>query len=424
MNSHTIRQVFGYWLASTALSVSGIPLAKAQSTAGEQRVLAVSAVELQLSTAYQSKRQFTGQVEAKRKSDLGFDRIGTIAAIHVDRGDEVSQGQLIATLDTEALFAQRKKLEADLRSAQAQLQEAETGPRQETIAAARASLAEQQSQLSLAQEARGRRESLHAKRLIAKEEFDQADATLKRWEAVVDAARSRLDELLEGTRQEQIDAQVAAVEAIEAAIAQIEVEIQKSALKSPYDGMILARSIDEGSVAAPGQSVVTIIEHRALEAKVGITPAFAKNLKRGQAIEAQAGDEPIAGTIKAVVAEVDTSTRTQPVIIALGDDAWKQVVPGDTLRLSFSRDEKSRGFWVPTECLVAGPRGLWNCFVIENLTNGVGTAQARTVEVLHTEGERSMISGQLTEGDLLVSSAPHRITAGQSVKPAVEASRP
>ncbi len=389
-----------------------------------ERIVSVSSLILKQTNSFEMKRQFSGQIEARRRSHLGFDRIGQIAEIFVDRGDDVTAGQLIASLDIDALRAQRHKLEADLRSAEAVLREAKAGPRRETIAAARSNLAEQQSQWDLAKETLQRRENLFKKKLIAREELDQAIAANARWNAVVDAAKSQLDELLEGTRQERIDSQVAQVQSIEAAIAQVNVELQKSQIFAPYDGKVLMREVDEGSVVSPGQTVVSIAEYRKLEAKVGVSPVFAKKVVKGQTLDVECNGSKLAGTVQAIVSEVDVNTRTQAIIVSLDDHAWEQVTVGDTVRVSFAQKEKSSGFWVPTESLVAGPRGLWNCFVIENIKDGVGTTAVRTVELVHSEGDRSMITGPLQEGDAIVAAAPHRIIAGQAVRPVLAAESP
>ena len=390
----------------------------ASDTKNPERVVNALTIELQQSDGFEMKRQFSGQIEARRKSALGFDRIGQIAELYADRGDEVTAGQLIAALDVEALRAQRNKLEADLRSAEALLREAKAGPRRETISAARASLAEQQSQFDLSVESLRRRENLFNKKLIAREELDQAVASQARWSAVVDNAQSQLDELLEGTRPERIESQQAQVQSIEAAIAQVNVELQKSQIFAPYDGKVLAREVDEGTVVSPGQAVVSVVEFRKLEAKVGVSPVFAKKVVKGQAIDVDCSGVTFTGSVQAVLSEVDQNTRTQAVIVSLPENAWEQVASGDIARVTFSQNERSNGFWVPTEALVAGPRGLWNCFVVENIQeNGLGTAAVRTVEVIHSDGDRSMITGPIKTGEIIIASAPHRIIAGQTIRP-------
>lgn len=61
----------------------------------------------------------SGTLEAEQSKDLSFSSSGTVTAVKVDEGDTVKKGQTLATIDTTSL-------EADLASAQAQLDSAET----------------------------------------------------------------------------------------------------------------------------------------------------------------------------------------------------------------------------------------------------------------------------------------------------------
>jgi HlyD family secretion protein len=70
---------------------------------------------------------------------------GRIVAIYADEGDEVKQGNLLVTLDTSLLEAQRNQLKAALDTAQANLAEVTSPPRPEDVAAAEAQLQQAQA---------------------------------------------------------------------------------------------------------------------------------------------------------------------------------------------------------------------------------------------------------------------------------------
>lgn len=65
--------------------------------------------------------QTSGTVDAAHRADLGFGTSGTVAAVKVAVGDTVKAGQVIATLDSEALEAAVTKAKASLARAVAQL---------------------------------------------------------------------------------------------------------------------------------------------------------------------------------------------------------------------------------------------------------------------------------------------------------------
>ncbi len=71
----------------------------------------------------------TGTVEPAQNPDLGFVSGGRVATVTVAVGDKVQKGELLASLDTATLLAQRANAEANLASQQATLAQMQAGPR-------------------------------------------------------------------------------------------------------------------------------------------------------------------------------------------------------------------------------------------------------------------------------------------------------
>jgi len=98
----------------------------------------------------------TGNLSAARQQTLTFDTSGTVAAIHVEEGENVTAGTLLAELDTRDLELQVRNAEQSLRSQEAALAALKATPTAEDVAAAQASL--KQAQASLEQVKAGTRE--------------------------------------------------------------------------------------------------------------------------------------------------------------------------------------------------------------------------------------------------------------------------
>lgn len=90
----------------------------------------------------------TGTVEPAQNPDLAFNSGGRVAAVNVSVGQSVSQGQVLATLDTAALSAARAGAEANLAGAQAKLDEMQAGPRQTDVSAAQTAVLQAQTSLA------------------------------------------------------------------------------------------------------------------------------------------------------------------------------------------------------------------------------------------------------------------------------------
>ena len=83
-------------------------------------------------------RRYTGIVRARRSSELAFELVGKIKEVLVDEGQTVQAGQVIATMDTATLQAQQAATLAQLAQTKFVMNELESGPRKEQIAAASA----------------------------------------------------------------------------------------------------------------------------------------------------------------------------------------------------------------------------------------------------------------------------------------------
>src|ERR1041385_4298193 len=84
-----------------------------------------SSTQTRLVTAQRGVVQSTvsgsGNVQAASELNLGFKTSGTVARIHVEQGQHVGQGQLLATLDPQSAEVTLEQARASLQSAQATL---------------------------------------------------------------------------------------------------------------------------------------------------------------------------------------------------------------------------------------------------------------------------------------------------------------
>ncbi|MCC2657882.1 MAG: family efflux transporter, subunit [Panacagrimonas sp.] len=129
---------------------------------------------------------------------IGTQVSGTAIKVHADFNDNVTEGQVLVELDPAAYEARVRQGRASLESAQASLE------------------------LARANEARSR--DLFEKGYVAKQEVDQTRQALKSATAQVEQAR--------------------------AAMADAEVDLRNSVIKSPVSGTVVARTVEEGQTVA------------------------------------------------------------------------------------------------------------------------------------------------------------------------------
>lgn len=399
-------------MAGLAIAVPRLLTAQNPRVKPSPSALAVQTIVVQPVSSYRVRRTYTGRVAATRTSEIGFERSGTLIWVGVDRGDRVQAGQAIARLDTQNQMAQRHQLLAQKAQAEAVLQELRNGPRPEVIASARAQVSDLQNQLALETIRRDRREYLQREGAISKEQLDEVAFSRNALQDRLIAAKSRLAELENGTRSEQIAAQVAAVKQLEASIADLEVTIAKSTLKAPFSGAIGERRLDEGAVVTAGQAIVRLVEADTPEVEVGVPADAVSQLAVGSTQPIQIGQNRYAAKVMAIKPEVNPATRTRTVVLAIANTRPGAIAPDQVARLEVAQTVFNRGFWLPTRALTRSDRGLWSCFV--QVDNRV---ERRDVEVLHTENNRVLVRGLLNAGDRVVTNGVQRFVPGQKVQP-------
>ncbi|MEM8778266.1 MAG: efflux RND transporter periplasmic adaptor subunit [Cyanobacteria bacterium P01_G01_bin.49] len=380
--------------------------------------LPVETIEVQPVNSYEVSRTYTGEIAAIRSSDLGFSRSGEIEAILVEEGDRVSKGQPLAKLDIRNLETQRQQLVAEKARAEAQLAELKAGARQEDIDAAEAAVKDLEQQLKLQEKQRERREFLHQEGAISQEELDEYAYGEGALQARLNEARSQLEELQNGTRWEQVAAQQATVKQLTANISDVDITINKSTLKAPYNGIVATRQLDEGTVANTGDSVIRLIENAAPEARIGMPTKVIEDLQIGSSKTLKLGSQTYRARVDSILPEVNLETRTQIVVFNLDRSAIPQINPGQTVKLELVETINTQGYWLPIDSLSQGIRGLWTCYVvIKPEGQDFFEVQQQAVEIIHQKSDRALVRGTLQPGDHVVANGTHRLVPGQKIRP-------
>jgi len=403
-----------------ALAVIGFTMNSAPDAAEATQEIRETPLPVQVLVAkpvssFLQTRHYTGTLVARRTSDVSFERSARILEITVDEGDQVEQGQELGRLDTRRLNTRERMLQAQRAAAAAQLEELVAGPRQETIGAARAQVAELVANVELSERTHRRTEKLQSRKSTSEQAVDNTRLSLEGSRARLVQAEQQLEELITGTRPERIAAQTAMVEQLDAQIADIQLDREDSTLKAPFSGRVSMRYVDEGAMASPGNPVLRIVESTAVEARIGLPNSSISGLASGDSFTLLHGDKSLRATYARILPEVDMRTRTRVAVFTLSDEDSVQVTPGETVRITMNDRVDTSGFWLPTSSLSPGQRGLWSAYVVAE-QDGFEQVQSRPVEVLHTEGERVLVSGTIRPEDRVITGGIQRVVPGQRVR--------
>lgn len=211
--------------------------------------------------AEQDRSQLTlsGSVDA-RELDLAFQVGGRIEALHVDEGDAIASGQVVAELDARDYALALEAAEAEARAANRALAALQAGTRSQELRVAEADVQRAGAELQLAADELGRVAKLVPRRLASEEQLQQKQVQHEVARTRLEQAQQTLHLLREGPRQEDVERAAAELAARESAVATARTRLGYARLASPGGGVISVRLAEKGEVVAAGQPVLRLTE--------------------------------------------------------------------------------------------------------------------------------------------------------------------
>lgn len=336
------------------------------AAAGAPPPLPVRVETLRMQDGHAVAARHVGRVEPARETRVSFERAGLVVAVLVEEGDALRAGDPMARLDARALDVARRRLEAARAAAEANL--------------------------------------------------GLARSTLERRSALTDqghASRQALDEA-----RFTVDAQTARLAEIDAQLSQVALDLEKSVILAPFDGVVAARMADEGAVVEAGAPLARLQETGRPRARVGVPVRAAQGLTRGATygLETPGGVAP--ARLASVSPDIDPATRTVAALFDL--DPGAPVAMGEIVRLVLPGHAEGRGAWVPLTALQEGMRGMWALTVLADGPDGP-VARRVAAQALHVADGRAFVAGPFADGDRVIVEGVDRVAPGQRVAPVGDA---
>ena len=201
----------------------------------------------------------SGNIEVT-ELELSFKIPGRVEQRFLDEGQGVEKGACVAVLETADLAAEAAMREAELRAAESNLADLESGSRPSEIDAAKARLVSAMADRDrLESEFRSAQQLLQNK-VISDEEFTHRKGVFEAAAARVREAAEQLKLTEEGPRRDQVSLARAKVEQAKAALELAQIRLGYAKITSPVSGVVLSKNVEPGEYVAPGTPVVTVGE--------------------------------------------------------------------------------------------------------------------------------------------------------------------
>lgn len=191
---------------------------------------------------------------------LAPDVSGRIIALHVRDNQRVKKGDPLVDIDPEPFALRLKQSQALVATLKAEiaLTTRQVAAQSSGADAATTQIARARAQLALSQDTVNRLVPLLGKGYVTAQQVDEARTSARSAEAAVTAAIQQAEQAHEAVGD--TDSLMAQLDSAEAALALAERDVRLTTLTAPFDGLVVGLDIAEGTYAAAGHPLFTLIK--------------------------------------------------------------------------------------------------------------------------------------------------------------------
>jgi RND family efflux transporter MFP subunit len=303
-----------------------------------------------------------GTVESRMASTVASEVAGLVIELSAREGDTVRRGQPVAKLRRENL---------ELR-----------------LAESRADLKETAARLQLAQRSLDRSRELFDSGVVSQQQLDDAASEAEAWQG----------------RMARIEAQ----------IARLEDDLERSRIPAPYNGVVVAEHVAVGEWVDVGDAVVEMVATDELEIVTALPERYFRAVSVGMPVvvtfEALPGLR-VEGRVSSIVPRADGQARSFPLKVLVANVEGR-IAAGMLARLALAAGGERPATVVPKDAIVRGS-GAPVVYVIGE----DDTVQAVPVSTGAATGEWIAIEGEVAPGSRVVVRGNERLFPGQKVAP-------
>ena len=330
----------------------------------------------------------SGYVVARRQATVSSKITGRMVELDIEEGEHVKAAQVIARLDD-------TNIRASLNQANAQLDYAKAG------------LAETEVNLANAERDYERQTKLMLGHFVSQAALDNSQTTLAALRAQLATQRSNIAVAASGTRV-------------------AERNLDDTIVRAPFSGVVTVKAAQPGEIVSPISAgggftrtgIGTIVDMDSLEIQVDVNENFINRVLPAQHVDAKLNAYPdwhIPAHVIAVIPTADRSKGTVTVRIAL-DQKDSRILPEMGVRVSFldtaagDSGKPTGGVVLPSTAVqAAGTAGV--VFVVHG-----DTVERRAVRLGAADGEHVTVLSGLAAGDQVAVGDFTRLKDGSKIR--------
>ncbi|MDJ0896136.1 MAG: efflux RND transporter periplasmic adaptor subunit [Alphaproteobacteria bacterium] len=365
------RATYGVAILTAALTVLAGPAALAQ-TANPDALVKVDRVTEEPFTA---SAPVIGRVVAREAGVVTARVAATVVEMRAHEGDRVAKGGVLAVLDGQRLEAERDRKQAELDRAEAQLN------------TTRARLRKAENELDRMVQLR---DSSAFQKSVLEDRTEEVEAIKSEVTvAHADIAKARAELRL------------------------AEIDVERTRVRAPYDGVVTLRSTAAGEYMHVGDPVVTMVNDQDLELEADVSVEQIAGLERGVAVTFTLADGSVhSAVVRAIVPDENPMTRTRAVRFTPDFSAGERAYAiNQSATVQIPLGKPRRVVSVHKDAVINAAQGRMVFVVGDDKA-----AQPRPVQLGRAVGSRFEVLGGLAPGEIVVIRGNERLLPGQKVR--------
>jgi len=297
-----------------------------------------------------------GTLSAVTTVAVGSQISGQIRELYVDFNSPVKQGQRLARIDPETYDLKVKQAEADLDAAASALTNQKGNVLVLKSQVLRAGIQANDARSDLV-----RKQSLFAKGFISDAERDKAQFN---YDALAEAVKTADAQVAVG--EAQVANAAAVIKQRDAALASARVDLARTSIVAPVDGVVISRQVDAGQTVAASLNTPTLFtiakDLRDMQVEVAIDESDISKIKLGQRVTFTVDAFP-GRTFEGKVAQIRKAAQTVQnvvtyTVVVATENPNLLLVPGMTANVRIVSDARENALKVPNAALRYRPPGV------------------------------------------------------------------
>lgn len=356
--------------------------------------------------SYPISLEYEGITGGSEVRKLSFKSSAKISKIYVSKGQHIKKGDNLVDLDKTDLNFAMEGAKAQMDAASAQYDKAVNGAQQEDINKAQIAVKNAEDNYNYCKDIYDKTVNLYQIQAVTQQEVNDVKNKLDSTESALNAAKETLNQLQNGTREEDKQALLAQLNTVKANYDSKVNLLQDASLTADEDGYVVDILCKEGEMQAAGYPVILIRSENQV-VTVGLSDDDVKKIQIGTKAQVKIDDATADGEIMNIVQMADKQSGTYSAEIKLLnpiDDSKFYI--GQSVKVYINSGEKN-GIWIPISSILND--GEDYVYVVED-----GRAVRKNITLGDTKEGEVCVDG-LEAGDNLVNEGMKNIKSGYQV---------